>query len=341
MVGVTGVGSLPGTDYPAALRLVLDALAGGDDGLPYLPELPSRGPWADLIGRACALLVDLPVSLDAGVWRLSDTAGLDARRARTTLRDDLDMLQEQAHDWTGRFKVQVAGPWTLATALFRPLGGRVLADRGARRDLAQSLAQGTSDLLADVRGRLPGAELVLQVDEPALPAVLAGAVPTEGGYFRHRSIDAPEAAEALGALAAVAEAAVLHCCGAGLPVALVAQAGFKALSVDQDQIAAVSTRSPGLSGSFDGWDAVAEFVDAGGGLYLGCLPTNVERAWGVDELVSRVLRVLRPLELGAAVADSLVLTPACGLAGFSPRGASAATAALLRAAPLVDERLRR
>ena len=45
MTGVTGVGSLPGTDYRAALRTVLDALGGAElPDLPYLPELPARGP---------------------------------------------------------------------------------------------------------------------------------------------------------------------------------------------------------------------------------------------------------------------------------------------------------
>ena len=326
MAGVTGVGSLPGTDYPAAVRLVFDTLGSVDNGLPHLPELPARGPWAGLIGRACGLLVDLPVSFDAGVWRLSDATGIDGRRARATLRDDLDMLQEQAHEYAGRFKVQVTGPWTLAASVFRPLGGRVLADRGARRDLAQSLAQGTSDLLAEIAAKLPGAELVLQVDEPALPAVLSGSVPTEGGYFRHRSIDLPEAAESLKLLSALTPGAVLHCCASGLLPSLVAQSGFGAMSLDQDQIT--------------GWDAVAEFVDHGGSLYLGCLPTASERAWSVDQVVRRALKVLRPLELGSALADNLMLTPACGLAAWSAAGVSAAPKTLLGAAPLVDEHLR-
>ena len=94
-------------------------------------------------------------------------------------------------------KVAVTGPWTLAASVFRPLGGRVLADRGARRDVAQSIAAGVRDLVADVERRLPGVEVLVQVDEPALPAVLAGAVPTEGGYFRHRAVDRPEAVELL------------------------------------------------------------------------------------------------------------------------------------------------
>ena len=326
MVRVTGLGSLPGTDFPSALRMVLNTLAEAEGGLPHQPELPARGPWAGMVGRSCALLVDLPVSLDAGSWNLTDTAGIDGRRARTTLRDDLDMLQEQAHEWAGPFKVQVAGPWTLAASVFRPLGGRVLADRSARRDLAQSLTQGTADLLDELGTRLPQAQLVLQVDEPALPSVLAGAVPTEGGFFRHRSIDRPEAVETLQPLAALTSGSVLHCCAAGLDPILAAQAAFGAVSLDVDKVV--------------DWDAIAEFVDGGRSVYLGCLPTASQRTWHPDEIVSRVLKVLRPLELGGGLADSLVLSPACGLAGFSPRAASSALKALLRAAPLVDEALR-
>ncbi len=55
----TGVGSLPGTDCVAAIRLVLDALPDG----PHVPELPERGPGADLIGRGAGLLPGLPVDL--------------------------------------------------------------------------------------------------------------------------------------------------------------------------------------------------------------------------------------------------------------------------------------
>ena len=86
--------------------------------------------------------------------------------------------------------------------------------------------------------------------------------------------------------------------------------------------------------------AIAGFVDSGHQLWLGCLPTASERVWSVDEVVARVLGALRPLELGERLADGLVLTPACGLAGWSARGASSALRTLVRAAALVDEALR-
>lgn len=326
MVGFTGVGSLPGTDFPAAVRLVMDAL-GADGGIPHLPELPARGPWASLIGRGTAALTELPVELVAGEWRLSDHPGIDQRRAQATLRDDLDRFEEVAHDYTGTVKLQVVGPWTLASSLFLPLGGRVLGDRAARRDLAQSLADGVAGLVAQLGRRLPSATVVLQVDEPSLPAVLTGGVPTEGGYFRHRAVHPPEVAEALRPLADATASGVLHCCAPGLPVDLVGAAGFAAVSVDQDLITDL--------------DALAHAVDGGLGLYLGCLPTaGPVREWRPDDVVRRALGLLRPLELGPVLADRLVLTPACGVAGFPPRRASAALAVLRRASGLVDDALR-
>lgn len=325
MVGFTGVGSLPGTDYPAAVRLVMDVL-GADGGIPHLPELPARGPWASLIGRGTAVLTELPAELVAGEWRLSDHPGIDQRRAQAALRDDLDRFEEDAHDYTGTVKLQVVGPWTLASSLFLPLGGRVLGDRAARRDLAQSLADGVGDLVAQLRRRLPSATVVLQVDEPSLPAVLSGGVPTEGGYFRHRAVHPPEVAEALRPLAEATTSSVLHCCAAGFGVDLVRASGFAAVSLDQELITDI--------------DTVAQAVDEGLGLYLGCLPTSgAARDWRPDDLVRRVLGLLRPLELGPVLADRLVLTPACGLAGFSPRQASSALTALRRASHLVDEAL--
>jgi len=70
----TGMGSLPGTDIREAVRTVF-----GELPLPYLPELPDRGPGADLVGRSAGLLVDLPVDLYAARWRVVGRAGWAGR----------------------------------------------------------------------------------------------------------------------------------------------------------------------------------------------------------------------------------------------------------------------
>lgn len=306
----SGLGSLPGIDVAAGVRLALEAV-----DVPWLPEFPARGPWAGMFGRSLGLLEGLGAELSAGEWRLASVPGLDQRRARATLRDDLDMLEENAQGLTGPLKVSVTGPWTLAAATFRPLGGRILGDRGARRDLAQSLGVGVRDLVAEVARRLPGVEVLLQVDEPSLPAVLAGAVPTEGGYFRHRSIDRPEVVELLREL----PGHVLHCCAPGLDVDLVVGphgAGFRAVSLDLD----LMTRPQ--------WDAVAALVEADGELWLGAAPTASGQATDADALTRRVLGALRPLGPGPVLDERVVLTPACGLAGWTPASVSAQLRAL-------------
>jgi hypothetical protein len=69
----SGVGSLPGADPAEALRTVVGELPG----FAHLPELPGRGPGADLLGRSAALLVDLSVDLTPAGWRLVPRAGID------------------------------------------------------------------------------------------------------------------------------------------------------------------------------------------------------------------------------------------------------------------------
>src|SRR3712207_1801080 len=109
MTLASGVGSMPGADqhaYDEALRLVVGELPE----LPYLPEVPGRGPTASMTGRALAMVTDLGFDLQPAGWRLTDASGIDHRRARSLLAQDLDMLEEQAHDLEGMFKLQVAGP---------------------------------------------------------------------------------------------------------------------------------------------------------------------------------------------------------------------------------------
>ena len=68
----SGVGSLPGTDPAEAVRLVVGELPD----FAHLPELPARGPGADLIGRSAAFLVDLAFDLTPAGWRLVARPGI-------------------------------------------------------------------------------------------------------------------------------------------------------------------------------------------------------------------------------------------------------------------------
>ncbi len=169
---------MPGDDataYTQSVRRVFELVPE----LPFLPELPNRGVEAGMTGRALAM-IELGADLQPAGWRLTDGAGADQRRARSLLAQDLDVLEEHGQDYAGAFKLQVAGPWTLAATVEKPRGDRVLSDYGARRDLAQALADGVATHIRDVRRRLPNTtEILVQVDEP-VAAVGVGRAGADG-----------------------------------------------------------------------------------------------------------------------------------------------------------------
>lgn len=312
----TGVGSLPGADPLAATRAVFDLLPE----LPYLPELPTRGQGATMVGRQVALL-GLAGHLHADVqpsgWRLVDRAGLDERRALDFLDRDLDALEEVATGWTGPLKLQLLGPLTAAGSLELIRGEAVLADHGAARDLAEAIADTAGQLVAEVRRRVPGALLLVQVDEPSFPAVRAGQVPTASGFGRLRSVDEATARERLGAVLAAVEAAaalpMVHCCAARPPVGEFLLAGARAVSLDAAQL---SERDD---------DALGEAVEAGVRVFLGVVPSlDPSPVPGVRELMAPVQQRWRRLGFDGLRQAEIVITPSCGLAGASPAWAEVA-----------------
>jgi len=330
MTLATGVGSHPGDDQHAfdeAVRLVL----GEPLGVAYLPEVPGRGATASMTGRSLAILDELGADLQPAGWRLTGTggtSGIDHRRARSLLAQDLDGLEEQAQGYAGEVKVQVAGPWTLAATVERPRGDKVLADFGARRELAQALAEGLRTHVADVRRRVPGAtRVVVQVDEPALTAVLTAAVPTASGFGRHRTVYPPEASQSLGwvldAVTAAGAEPWVHSCAPGTPLDLLRGAGAEGLSVDQAQLSARDL------------DELAGALEAGQRVVLGVVPSTdpLEGVPNEGQVTEGVLRWTDMLGLDLdQIGDRLVLTPTCGLAGASPAWARTALDLVRRAA---------
>ncbi|MFY1627054.1 methionine synthase [Micromonospora sp. WMMD735] len=301
----TGIGSLPGTDIAEAQRIVLGELPA----LPHLPELPARGPGADLIGRTGGLLVELPVELYAARWRIAPRPGRDLRRAQDLMERDLDQLAEQAEAYAGPVKVQAAGPFTLATAVELPIGGRLLRDPGAVRELTASLAEGLRLHVEAVTRRLPRASVLLQLDEPSLPAALAGRVRTESGLGTYRPVDTAVARTLLGeVITAVGVPTVVHCCAPDVPLELIRTAGAVGAALD---LALLTDLDP-----------LGEAIDAGLGLLAGVAPTLPPSA-GVAPTSAQLADRVRGLwgRLGfprRQLAEQVVVTPACGLAGATP-----------------------
>ncbi|GAB3653608.1 uroporphyrinogen decarboxylase/cobalamine-independent methonine synthase family protein [Glycomyces tarimensis] len=310
----TGVGSLPGTDIREAVRLVFGELPDW----PHLPELPARGPGADMIGRGAALLVGIPVQWWASGWQIADLPGRDARRAADLLERDLDALHDVADTTDGPVRVTAVGPWTLAANLWRRAGGAMIADHGAAADLTGSLTEGLRNFAASARARLPKAHLSIQLDEPSLPAALAGRVPTESGLDCYRHVRPEVARDRLREVVdGVGVPVVVHCCAPGVPLKLLAEAGVAAVALDLtlldlDDVAAV--------------DEFGEYLDAGGRLIAGVVPaTGPERRDAVERAAERITGLWNRLGFEPErLAGQISVSTTCGMASAGPDYARAA-----------------
>jgi len=320
----SGIGSWPDTDVRQAVTAVRDLLS--EDGLPYLPELPARGPGADIIGRSAGLLADLAVDLQPMGWRFVDRPGHDSHRTSGLLREDLDELAEAFDGYEGDLKVQIAGPWTLASSIWLHRGERSVVDVGATRDLIASLAEGLRVHLGEVALLVPKAKLVVQIDEPSLSSVLAGRLPTASGFGRIRAIDPTIAAQGLRDVVAAAAGrhTVVHCCAPDVPLVLLRDTGVTAVSVD------ISLLTP------KGWESLAVTVESGVGLWAGVIPTggtlasvqagnqvgnHVGNNASVTDVIGPLVEAWRRVGLPLSDLSRVTLTPACGLAGLTPSGA--------------------
>ncbi|MFD0483448.1 methionine synthase [Kineococcus sp. GCM10028916] len=302
------VGSMPGEDPREAARTVFGEL-GEPPHVPHLPQLPARGPGADALGRTASLLVDLHVDLQPAGWRFVDAPGRDAGRAASFLRADLDELAEAADGWSGPLALAVVGPWSLLAAVELHRGERAVSDHGARRDVIASLAEGLRVHVGDVRRLVPGAQVVVHVEEPSLAAVLEGRVPTQSGYGTLRSVDRSLVRDGLrDVLTAVRDAGaepVVRLRAEDAPWALVREAGAAGIALD--------VRDLGVAG----WESVAAGIEDGLRLWAGILPVT-GTAPAVAALVDVVRVPWRRIGLPATGLADVVVTPAEGLSQTDP-----------------------
>lgn len=317
----TGVGSMPGTSVREATRII----AGELPGLLHVAELPARGPGADLIGRTGGLLAGVSSGMGLETtpegWRFTAGLGREMRRAVSFLGEDLDALEESAIGYAGPVKVQFAGPWTLAAAIELATGERALRDPAAAWDIAQALGEALAGQVADLRRRLSTASAVLmQIDEPGLPAVLAGHIGTASGLSSYPAVDPQVAERVLGhVLARVIDAGAVpgvHCCAADPQVSLLRSSGAQFVSIDLALAGDAIDEDLGLA------------FEAGIGILAGVVPSS-----GVGPLTdtgaSASLRaLLRRLGMeDDRGLEQVAVTPTCGLASASPEWTRTALAA--------------
>ncbi len=333
-IAVTGIGSMPGTDSAEAARIV-----AGELDIPHLVELPARGPGGDMLGRTLALVSaatgEFAAETTPDGWRLAGgrsggDLGRQMRRGVSWLAEDVDRMELELAGFTGRVKVQVTGPWTLAAGVEAVRGTRLVADAGACADLASALSEALAEHVAMIGRRIPGAQVVVQVDEPALPIVLAGHIRTPSG---RGALRVPEIPELVSGLAMVADAAtragavltVAHCCDRDVPFDVLRRAGFGAVSVDTERIGQAAD------------EALGAWWDAGGVVVLGAVASLDDPRLTSEGLARRVMGLWSRIGFGIAdVGDRTWLSPSCGLAGASPTWAREVGALMRGAARLLE-----
>jgi methionine synthase II (cobalamin-independent) len=312
----TGIGSWPGTAPRQAAEMIVGELA---DALAHIVELPARGVGADILGRAGALLVDVSIDTVPRGYRIVARPGAVTRRAVSMLEEDMDALEE-AWEVAGLrggervVKVQAPGPITLAAGLELANGHRAITDPGAVRDLAASLTEGVAVHRAALARRLD-TPVVVQFDEPSLPAALGGQLTGVTALSPVARLDEAVAAALLDTcVAGVGVDVLLHSCAAQLPWKLLQRSSISAVSVD-----AGTLRAEDLEG-------IAEFVDSGRTIVLGVIPASApERKPSAEQVATAVVAVTDRLGFGRSLLrDRVGVTPACGLAGATSQWARTA-----------------
>ena len=332
MVRNVGVGSLPGTDIVEALKVVIDE----HTDFMYLPELPNRGPGADMIGRTGALLAgvasDLAIETTPTGWKFADAPGMHVRRALSWLNEDLDRLEERVGDADVRLKVQLTGPVTLAATIELQRGERAIVDPGAVRDLALAHREAVIAHVSDVRRRLPGATITVQIDEPAMTAAVRGQLPRQSGFGKLRSLEASVVADIHAGIAtAISEVGAtpwLHSCAPTWPLELATKAGYR-----------------GISGNFSlltdtDEEALGTAIEHDITIVAGVIPTTDSELGGqpASEVATVTPIRLRFQRLGLQQhLAGVVLTPTCGLGNVRWKSALVAIARLHAAARLLEE----
>ncbi len=310
-LGTTGIGSLPHTQLELGLQAALQV------DIPYLPQLPMANPGEYMVPAALERLPGLKVDAEGGVLIDHDlwSAGREAFSQEVEaalLSGDLrafeptpnscrawnPFLFEVEHRKLMLAKVHLAGPatvrWVAKTSRGDVASDVPLLDQQIfRLLLARSLA-----MVKAVRRA--GATPVFYVDEPGLYAL-------DRSDARHVVV-LQELRLLVTALQREGALVGLHCCS-NTDWPLLFDLGLNLLSVDCRL---------SLDAVLDGGEGLLRFLDGGGALSLGIIPTDVSSTYRVEELVDAVETSLRSTfkdeRTFREVASRSLITPACGMA---------------------------
>jgi methionine synthase II (cobalamin-independent) len=170
--------------------------------------------------------------------------------------------------------------------------------------------------------------VVVQFDEPSLPAALEGRLSGVTSLTPVHPVDDSIAIGLLDDCVALAGAEVLlHSCAAGLPWKALQRSGIHAVSVDVSTLTAADL------------DGVGDFVDSGRTVLLGVIPTTSPTARpSAEEVAKAAVAVTDRLGFARSVLrERIGITPACGLAAATPQWARTAVELAQKAADAFRE----
>jgi methionine synthase II (cobalamin-independent) len=295
-VGVSSaVGSLPHADIDDAVELAL----GSQPQLPAAPSLPRRAAVEGMIPQAAWGIAGVLVLPDGSL--LVDEAVVDPDLPFDGSIDDepfagLRAFLTAVAGRTAPYKLQLTGPVTLGLAL-HAVG--VPADRAFAVG-EQAVHARVGAVLDAALASAPDATPLLFLDEPGLTAALEPGFP----------LGVDDTLDLVSrALAGVQGRAVagLHCCGrADWPVVLAAGPQVLSLPVD--------------AGAADHPGAVADFLERGGWVAWGAVPTDRPLGETAEILWRRMVAEWDALVVSGCdprrLVDQAMITPACGLVGL-------------------------
>lgn len=319
----TAIGSMPHDDAAAAVDLVLEIFPEA----PFWPQLPALGfregmmvqyveglPGArlDETRRRAVLDIDEAVSgMEAieAAFAASRTAGLGPSPAFAAGYHEFLRRLGEGGRTPCVVKGHVTGPVTLALGLETSFEERAaiyepdLARLVAR--LVGLKARAQEERFAEVA---PEAETLVFFDEPSLGSIGSAVL----------NLDADLAVELLAtATSACRGMPGIHCCGE-TDLGLLLEAGLRVINFDAyDYLDSVVAAGP----------AVRTFVERGGSLAIGVVPSSLPRPDAVadetlDRLWARLVEVLDTLAATGLDRDLLLsrswITPSCGTSGMRP-----------------------
>lgn len=312
----TAIGSFPGTDVQEITKIVAGELVD----FPVIPELPARGPGADMIGRTLGILAKTGSEWSAETtptgWRISGNATAAVttatRKAQSLLGEDLDAAEEAWARHDGPIKIAVTGPWALASSLELANGNLVISDLGAVRELVQAYDESMTALMGQLQRRMSAAKWVVQLDEPTAHAVVTGQIPTQSGLATHSAVDSEDVRQSLSKVITTLHKAdaqvVVHTCDSTPPIEMLLHSKPDGLALDLTALADEPRYDESIGRLFEaGCTLVAGIVDVRPTSFYERRQSIVNES--INVLLARMSRIGFPVE---EVIDRIAISPGCG-----------------------------